>query len=103
MIAFGKLKNGDQIYSIYVTFFSTWPLFLKFDRDRFLGATFLLVLSFLAGGLPYFGTLFRQTVDSDSTWVAIPKMFFKQSYYFIDFFQFCFKIVFNKEGFLACI
>ena len=84
MIAFGKLKNGDQIYSIYVTFFSTWPLFPKFDRDRFLGATFLLVLSFPAGGFPYFGTLVRQTVDGDSTWVAIPKMFFKQSYYFID-------------------
>ena len=44
---------------------STWPLFLKFDRDRFLRATFLRVLSFTTGGLPYFGTSLRQTIDGD--------------------------------------
>ena len=53
------------IYSIYVTFFSTWPLFLKLDWDRFLRATFLRILRFPAGGLPYFGTSVRQTVDGD--------------------------------------
>ena len=42
------------IYSIYVTFFSTGPLFLKFDRN-----------SFPAIGLPYFGTSVRQKVDGD--------------------------------------
>ena len=53
------------MYSIYVTFFSAWVLFLKFDRNRFLRATFLRVLSFPAGGLPYFEISVRQTVDGD--------------------------------------
>ena len=75
-----------QFFPYMVTFFSTWPLFLKFDRNCFLRATFLQVLSFSAGGLPYFGTS-----------VAIPKTFFKQLCYFI--YTFCFKIVFNKKLF----
>ena len=45
--------------------YSTWPLFLKFDRDRFLRATLLQVLSFPAGGWPYFRTLVCKTVHGD--------------------------------------
>ena len=45
------------------TFFSTWPLFVKFDRNCFLSATCLRVLSFPASDLPYFGTSVRQAVD----------------------------------------
>ena len=45
--------------------FSTWPLFLKLDWDYLLRATFLQVLRFPSGGLPYFGTSVHQTVDGD--------------------------------------
>ena len=49
------------------SFLRAWPLFLKFDRVSFLRgrATFLRLLSFPAGGLPYFETSVRQTVDGD--------------------------------------
>ena len=53
--------------------FLSWPLFLKFDQDRFPRVAFLQVLSFPAGGWSYFGTLVRQTVDGDAWWVAIRK------------------------------
>ena len=39
--------------------------FLKFDWDRLLRATFLRVVRFPAGGLPYFGTSVRQIVNGD--------------------------------------
>ena len=82
---------------MYVTFFSTWPLFLRFDRDRFLRATFPRVLSFPAGGLTYFGTSVRKTVDGDDG-LRSPK---HSSNNRITSLILSFKIVFNKEGFLA--
>ena len=45
------------------SFLRVSKLFLKFDRNCFLRATFQRVLSFPAGSLPYFGTSVRQTVD----------------------------------------
>ena len=52
-------------------------LFLKFDRDRFLRATLLQVLSFPAGGLPYFRTSVRKTVHGDGR-LQPQKHWFKQ-------------------------
>ena len=87
------------IYSIYVTFFSSWPLFLKFDRDRFLWATFLQVLSFPAGCLPYFGTSVRQTVNRDC---GLQSRIHSSSNRITSLIlNIILKIVFYKEAFLA--
>ena len=73
-------------------------LFLKFDRDRFLRATSLRVLSFPAGGLPYFGISFGQTVDCDGGLRSRKHSSDNR----ITSLILSFKMVFNKEGFLAC-
>ena len=60
VIYYSTNARKNEIYLLNTTFFYTWALFIKFDRIRFLRATFLWVLSFSAGGLPYFGTSVRQ-------------------------------------------
>ena len=80
---------------MYVTFFYTWALFIKFDQNRFLRATFLWVLSFSAGGLPYFGTSVRQQL------MVMVGCDLENILQTIIIHTFCFKIIFNKEGFLA--
>ena len=59
--------NLQFIPVMFINIFSTrmWALFLKFNQKRCLRATFVRVLSFPAGGLPYFGTSIYQTIDGD--------------------------------------
>ena len=53
------------IDSIYVTFFYTWPLFVKFDRNRFLRPYFPICVELFCRRIALFWNLSLPTVDGD--------------------------------------